>query len=176
MKELQIYKKLKIIVTGSTGFKGSWLCYWLNSLNAKIVGISLKPEVGSIIFKKLKLEKKIKQIYLDINNFKKLNEVIKKEKPDIIFHLAAQSIVSLSYIKPLETMMTNVVGSTNILESVRINKIKNLVYITSDKCYLNDGRSTSYQENDILGGDDPYSASKACAELVFQTYFKSMIQ
>ena len=173
MKKLQIYKNLKVIVTGSTGFKGSWLCFWLSALNAKVVGIAFRPEKGSVIFKKLKLDKKIRQIYLDINNFKKLNEVIKREKPDIVFHLAAQSIVSFSYIQPLTTMITNVIGSTNILESVRLNKIKNLVYITSDKCYLNDNRKTAYFESDVLGGEDPYSASKACAELAFQTYDKS---
>jgi len=153
---LQVYKNIKVIVTGSTGFKGSWLCFWLHLLNAKIIGLALRPEKDSIIFKKLSLSKKIKQIYLDINNFKKLNEVIKKEKPDIIFHLAAQSIVSLSYLNPLKTIMTNVIGSSNILECVRINKIKNLVYITSDKCYKNDDRTTTYSEDDILGGEDPY--------------------
>ena len=173
MKKLQIYKNLKVIVTGSTGFKGSWLCFWLSALNAKVVGIAFKPEKGSVIFKKLKLDKKIRQIYLDINNFKKLNEVIKREKPDIIFHLAAQSIVSFGYLQPLITMTTNVMGSTNILESVRVNKIKNLVYITSDKCYLNDNRKTPYFEKDVLGGEDPYSISKACAELTFQTYNNS---
>ncbi len=175
MKELEIYKNLKVVVTGSTGFKGSWLCFWLSSLKSNVVGIALKPEPGSVIFDQLGLKKKIKQIYLDINNFEKLNKVIKKEKPDIIFHLAAQSIVSLSFLKPTETIMTNVLGSTNILETVRRNKVKNLVYITSDKCYLNDGRSTAYYENDILGGEDPYSVSKACAELVFQTYFNSLL-
>jgi len=202
MRKFQVYKNLKIIVTGSTGFKGSWLCLWLSSLNAKVIGIALRPEKSSIIFNKMKLGNKIKQIYLDINNFQKLNEVIKKEKPDIIFHLAAQSIVSLSFSQPLQTMNTNIIGSANILEVVRINKIKNLVYITSDKCYLNDDRSTAYYENDILGGEDPYSGSKdkcylnddrstayyendilggedpysgskASAELIFQSYFKS---
>ena len=173
MKKLEIYKNLKVVVTGSTGFKGSWLCFWLSILKAKVVGIAFKPEKDSIIFKELKLEKKIKQIYMDINNFKKLNEIIKKEKPDIIFHLAAQSIVSLSFEQPLATMMTNVIGSTNILESVRLNKTKNLVYITSDKCYLNDNRKAAYYEDDILGGEDLYSASKACAELSFRSYNKS---
>ena len=173
MNKLSVYKKLKVIVTGSTGFKGSWLCFWLSSLNAEVVGIALKPEEGSILFKKLKLFKKIKQIYINIENFNKLNDIIKREKPDIIFHLAAQSIVSQSYLQPLKTLMTNVIGSCNILESVRINKIKNLVYITSDKCYLNDNRETAYHENDIMGGEDPYSSSKACAELTFQTYNKS---
>jgi len=109
MDKLSLYKNLKVVVTGSTGFKGSWLCFWLNSINAKVVGIALRPETGSILFNKLALNRKIKQIYLNINNFKKLNEVIKKEKPDIIFHLAAQSIVSLSYSQPLQTIMTNVI-------------------------------------------------------------------
>jgi len=173
IKKLQIYRNLKVIVTGSTGFKGSWLCYWLHLLNAKVVGIALKPERNSILFKKLFLSKKIKQIYLNINHFNKLNQVIKKEKPDIIFHLAAQSVVSEGYINPLETVKTNVLGSANILEAVRLNKIKNLIYITSDKCYLNDGRKTSYFEKDILGGEDLYGASKACAELTFEAYNKS---
>ena len=173
--KLQTYKNLKVVVTGSTGFKGAWLCFWLHLLNAKVVGIALKPERDSILFKRLLLSKKIKQIYLDINNFTKLNSTIKKEKPDIIFHLAAQSVVSESYINPLQTITTNVIGSSNILESVRINKIKNLIYITSDKCYLNDGRKKSYSENDILGGEDLYSASKACAELTFEAYYKSFL-
>ncbi|WP_415303646.1 CDP-glucose 4,6-dehydratase [Candidatus Pelagibacter sp. Uisw_090] len=175
INKLQTYKNLKVIVTGSTGFKGTWLCYWLHLLNAKVVGIALKPEKDSILFKKLLLSRKIKQIYLDINNLKKLNQVIKKEKPDIIFHLAAQSVVSESYANPIGTITTNVLGSANILEVVRINEIKNLVYITSDKCYLNDGRKTSYFENDTLGGEDLYSASKACAELVFESYHKSFL-
>ena len=172
---LSVYKNLKIIVTGSTGFKGAWLCFWLNLLGAKVIGIALKPEKDSILFHKLSLSKKINQIYLDINNFKKLNQVIKKEKPNIIFHLAAQSVVSESYINPISTMSTNVIGSANVLETVRINKIKNRIYITSDKCYLNDGRKTSYFENDILGGEDLYSASKACAELAFEAYYKSFL-
>lgn len=176
MYSIETYKNLKVIVTGSTGFKGSWLCFWLNIAGAKVIGVALKPEKGSIIFNKLNLKKKIKQIYLNINNFEKLNDVIRREKPDIIFHLAAQSIVSLSYLNPLNTFSTNVIGSLNILESVRKNKIKNLVYITSDKCYLNDDRATAYFENDVLGGKDPYSASKACAEFTFRSYFKSFFQ
>ena len=90
---LKSYKKLKVLVTGSTGFKGSWLCFWLNLLQAKIVGVALKPEKGSVLFKKLKIEKKIKQYYVNITNFEKLNKIIIKENPDLIFHLAAQSIV-----------------------------------------------------------------------------------
>jgi CDP-glucose 4,6-dehydratase len=171
--DLNTYKKLKVLVTGSTGFKGSWLCFWLNLLNAEVIGVSLKPEKGSLIFDKLKLKSKIIQRYLDIGNFNKINNLIKKEKPDIIFHLAAQSIVSSSYKDPLQTINSNVLGSANILESTRINKIKNLVYITSDKCYLNDDRKKGYKENDKLGGKDIYSSSKAASEIIFYSYHKS---
>ena len=171
--KLQTYKKTKVLVTGSTGFKGAWLCFWLHLLGAKVIGVALKPEKGSIIFREFLLGKKIKQYILDIRNFRKLNQVVKKEKPDIIFHLAAQSVVSESFINPLETISTNVLGSTNILEAVKTNRIKHLIYITSDKCYLNDSRKGSYFENDILGGKDLYSASKACAELTFKSYYQS---
>ena len=170
---LKSYKNLKVLVTGSTGFKGSWLTKWLYLLGSKVVGVGLRPEKGSILFNSFKLNKKIKQFYIDIKKFDKINHIIKKEKPDIIFHLAAQSIVSTSYRDPLETLGTNIIGSANILESVRINKIPNLVYITSDKCYLNLGKKTNFKENDILGGLDNYSSSKASAELIFFSYFNS---
>ena len=119
---------------------------------AKVVGIGLRPEKDSIIFKSLKLNKKIKQYYIDIRDLKKLDQVIKKEKPRIVFHLAAQSIVSLSFKNPIDTVTTNVIGSTNVLESIRLNKVPNLIYVTSDKCYLNLDKATGYKENDTLGG------------------------
>lgn len=172
-KILSIYNNKKIVVTGSTGFKGSWLCFWLHLLNANIVGISLKPEKDSILYKKLSIEKKIKQYFINIQDSKKLDKVIKKEKPDLIIHLAAQSIVSLGYKDPKTTIKTNVIGSLNILESVRKNNIKNLIYITSDKCYLNKDDKTIYLESDRLGGEDLYSASKASAEIIFEAYIKS---
>jgi len=172
-KTLSIYKNKKIVVTGATGFKGSWLCFWLHLLKANIVGISLKPEKDSILYKKLSIHKKIKQYFINIQDSKKLDKVIKKEKPDLIIHLAAQSIVSLGYKDPKTTIKTNVIGSLNILESVRKNNIKNLIYITSDKCYLNKDEKTIYRESDRLGGEDLYSASKASAEIVFEAYVKS---
>ena len=162
-----------MLVTGSTGFKGSWLCYWLYHLGAKVVGVGLKPEKTSILFKALNLKSKIKQNIINIQDFKKINQIIKKEKPHIIFHLASQSIVSLSYKKPLETIRTNILGSANILESVRINNVPNLVYITSDKCYLNLDKKSSYRETDYLGGLDNYSSSKASAEIIFRSYLNS---
>ena len=175
-KFLLNYKKLNVLITGTTGFKGAWLAYWLNNLGAKVKGVSLKPEKNSILFKSLKLENKIKQHYIDITNFKKLNNVIRKEKPDIIFHLAAQSIVSKSFENPLLTFNTNIIGSANILESFRVNKIPHLVYITSDKCYLNFDNTSSFKERDVLGGLDNYSSSKASAEILFSSYFNSFFK
>ena len=172
-KNLSVYKNKKILITGSTGFKGSWLCYWLYLLKANVVGISLKPEIDSILYKNLLIDKKIKQYFINIKDSKKLNHIIKKEKPDLIIHLAAQSIVSMSYNDPNDTIKTNVIGSFNILEAVRKNKIKNLIYVTSDKCYLNKEEKIIYIESDRLGGHDLYSASKASAEIIFQAYIKS---
>ena len=172
-KYLSKYKGIKVLVTGSTGFKGAWLSYWLHILGAKVIGVGLKPEKGSIIFKSLNLKRKIKQHYLNINDFKKINRVIEKNRPRIIFHLAAQSIVSESFLTPLNTFNTNVIGSINILESFKKNKILSLVYITSDKCYLNLDKNKNFKENDTLGGIDNYSASKACAEIAFNSYHNS---
>lgn len=173
---LKSYKNLKVIVTGSTGFKGAWLCFWLVKLNAKVVGIGLKPEKNNIIFESLNLKKKIKQYFIDITDFNKFRDVVKKEKPDIIFHLAAQSIVSESYKNPLYTIKTNTLGSSNLLEIVKNEEIKNLVYITSDKCYLNLDEKKDFKEKDILGGNDIYSSSKAASEIIFHSYHQSFFK
>ena len=131
------YRNLKVMITGTTGFKGAWLAFWLHNLGAKVTGVSLKPEKESILFHSLELNKKINQKFIDITNFNKLNDIVKKIKPDIIFHLAAQSIVSKSFKFPLNTFQTNILGSANVLEAYRLNNVPYLVYITSDKCYLN---------------------------------------
>ena len=127
---LKNYKNLKVLITGTTGFKGSWLAFWLQELGAKVVGIGLRPEKNFILYESLNLKKRINQYFFDICNFNKLDAVIKKEKPDIIFHLAAQSIVSTSFRNPLDTFNTNIIGSANVLESLRLNNIHNLVYVT----------------------------------------------
>lgn len=173
---LKIYKNKKVLITGSTGFKGSWLSFWLYNLGAKITGVGLKPEDGSILYKTLKVNKLIEQYYFDISNFEKLNSLLKKIKPDIIFHLAAQSIVSESYKNPLKTIRSNTLGSANILECTRVHKIKNLVYVTSDKCYLNIEKKGGYKETDTLGGYDNYSSSKAAAEVIFNSYHHSFFR
>lgn len=172
-KDLKIYKNKKILITGSTGFKGAWLSFWLHKLGAKVVGVGLKPEKDSVLFNKLNLKKKINQYFINLVNFRKINKIVKKEKPVLIFHLAAQSIVSNSFSNPLTTFNTNIIGSLNILETFRLNNIKGLVYVTSDKCYLNDDKKKSFKENDFLGGKDNYSASKASAENIFFSYHHS---
>jgi len=173
IKFLQNFKNLKILVTGSTGFKGAWLCFWLHQIGAKVIGIGLKPEKGAKVLNKLLLDKKIKQYILDIRRIDYLDRVIKKEKPNAIIHLAAQSIVSHSFYKPLETFTTNIIGSANILQLTKKYKIKSLVYITSDKCYLNLNKGKPFRESDVLGGQDNYSASKASAEILFNSFHNS---
>ena len=136
-------------------------------MGAKVIGVGLKPEKNFILFKALKLKKLIKQHYFDISNFNKLDQLIKKNNPNFIFHLATQSIVSQSYLDPLKTINANTLGSANILECMRVNKIKNLVYITSDKCYYNVEKKRGYKENDLLGGIDNYSSSKVVQKFYF---------
>ena len=136
---LDIYKNKRVLVTCTTGFKGSWLSFWLNKLGAKVVGIGLKPEKDSFIFHSLSLNKRIKQYYINIKDRNKLNAVVKKEKPDIIFHLAAQSDVSKSVINPTETFGTNVMGSLNILDVYKENKIDELLNNSNNIFIYNSG-------------------------------------
>ena len=167
------YKNLKILITGNTGFKGTWLSHWLLRMGAKVIGIGLSPEKDSILYKELNLKRRVKQYIIDIKKFDKVDQIVKKEKPDLIFHLAAQSIVSSSYKDPLKTFQSNILGSANLLEAFRKNNIPSMVYITSDKCYLNLDLKKDYKESDELGGLDNYSSSKASAELIFSSYFHS---
>jgi len=167
------YKNKKVFVTGHTGFKGSWLVAVLLKLGAKVTGYSLNDEKRKN-YEKFVNYKKVKNIYSNILDLKKLNSAIKKNNPHVVFHLAAQPLVAESYKNPLNTMRTNLMGSINVMEVVRNCKgIKSLVMITSDKCYLNKEISRGYKENDLLGGEDPYSASKAAVEIVFYSYLKS---
>lgn len=167
------FEKKRVLITGHNGFKGTWLSLLLKQLGADIVGISLKDNKKSMYH--LIPNKKIfkKEYQLDIRNYDKLYNIVKSNKPDIIFHLAAQPFVNHSYKNPLETFSTNVMGSCNILESCYKVGIKNLVYITSDKSYKNKEWIYGYRENDELGGYDPYSASKASSEIVFNSYLNS---
>ena len=173
---LEFYKNKKVFITGHTGFKGIWLTNVLLKLGAKIKGYSDKDEKISN-YKKNCDYKKVQNIFFNIADYKKLQKEIVKFKPQIIFHLAAQSLVIKSVTNPKNTIETNFNGTLNILELCRnFDFIKSAVIITSDKCYQNREIQQGYKENDTLGGDDPYSASKASAEIIFhaynQTFFK----
>ena len=168
------YKNKKVLVTGHTGFKGSWLTTWLVLLGAKVTGLSLNIPTNPSHFKVIKLHKKINHKQADIRNLKLLKKFIKKNQPDYVFHLAAQAIVKKSYSNPIYTWETNTIGTLNILESLReLKKVCSVVIITSDKSYKNLEIKRGYKENDVLGGIDPYSASKASAELAIQSYVNS---
>ena len=168
------YKNKKVLVTGATGFKGAWLCYWLVMLGAKVYGIGYNPNKNKNLFYSLKLNKKIKLKLFDIRNKKKLESFVNTSKPTIVFHLAAQPLILESYKKPYLTYTVNSLGTLNILETVKNNNtIKSLVCITSDKCYESNNSTKGFKETDKLGGEDPYSGSKASAEIMIGTYQKS---
>ena len=167
------FKNKKVIITGHTGFKGSWLTLWLLKLGARIVGISINNHKNQEIFKNY-VNEKLKHLKIDITKKKNLFKTIIKEKPDFIFHFAAQALVKISYRDPANTFLTNSIGTMHILDSVRkLTKPCKLILITSDKVYQNLEISRGYKEDDILGGEDPYSSSKACAELIIKSYIKS---
>ena len=168
------FKGKKILITGHTGFKGSWLTLWLIKLGAKVIGYSLEPPTKPSLFEILNLKEKIIHIIGDIRDEEKLKNIFKKYKPEIVFHLAAQSLVRFSYKEPKLTYETNVIGTLNVLEAVRETKsVRVVIIVTSDKCYENKEWVYGYRENDPLGGYDPYSSSKACAELVVEAYRNS---
>ena len=164
----------KVLITGHTGFKGSWLAFWLKMLGAEICGYSLAPEIEPNLFKDLELEKKMRSILGDIRDLPHFEKTVQSFQPEIVFHLAAQSLVRKSYKEPLETYTTNVIGTVNILESIRrTDSVKSVVIITTDKVYENKEWHWAYRENERLGGFDPYSSSKACAELAVSAYRNS---
>ncbi len=164
-----IYQNKSVLITGDTGFKGSWLSLWLLELGAKLSGVSKDYPSDPSHSKLLKLN--YSQNKLDILNLEKLIKAVKKEKPEIIFHLAAQALVRKSYKEPLQTFATNAIGSAHVIEAARACKsVKAIVIITTDKCYENKEWSKGYKESDALGGFDPYSASKACAEILSHSY------
>lgn len=172
-----VYKNKKIIVTGHTGFKGSWLTVWLHSLGANVVGISKDIPTNPSMFEELKLQEKIKHYFEDIRNLEAIKKIIADEKPDFLFHLAAQPIVSTSYSDPIETISSNVMGTANVLEALRFFEGEcTAVIITSDKAYDNVEQVWGYKEDDKMGGKDIYSGSKGAAELVIKSYYHSFFK
>ena len=165
----------KVLVTGHTGFKGSWLCHWLADLGAVVSGYALPPVEADSLFDSIGLEHRIHSIIADINDQARLQAFIRDYRPDVVFHLAAQSLVRQGYENPVQTLATNVIGTVNLLDALRAcEQPCNVIIVTSDKCYLNNRDGTAaFSEEDPLGGHDPYSASKACAELVTASYRQS---
>lgn len=165
----------KVLITGHTGFKGRWLSLWLTLMGAKVYGISKSDDGNNQSFNQLNIN--VESYFLDINDIGALKQVIEKIAPEVVFHLAAQALVRKSYQSPMETWTTNIIGSANILEISRfLPSLKAVVMVTSDKCYAQDGSDQVFNEQDKLGGNDPYSASKACAELVIASYRASYFQ
>ncbi len=169
-----IYQGRRVFVTGHTGFKGSWLCAWLHTLGAEVAGYALAPPSDPALFHLLPLNKYITHYDGDIRNSAMLAQTMREFRPEIVFHLAAQALVRLGHEQPVETIETNVLGTLHVLEALRhIPDVRALVCVTSDKCYANREWLWGYRENDPLGGDDPYSASKACAEHIIHAYTRS---
>ncbi|WP_293302846.1 CDP-glucose 4,6-dehydratase [Pedobacter sp. UBA4863] len=172
-----IYRNKRVLVTGNTGFKGAWLSTWLISLGADVYGISNEIVTQPSMFEELKLEEKMIHYFADVRDLSAVKNIIEKIEPHFVFHLAAQPIVSLSYKEPVDTISTNVMGTTNILECLRnYQKPCTAIIITSDKCYDNVEWIYGYKETDALGGKDVYSGSKGAAELIFKSYFHSFFK
>ena len=173
-KNLNIFKGKTVIITGHTGFKGSWLSFWLKTLGAKVIGISFNIPTNPSLFKIIIGNQSIRSYKCDIKNLNKLRNIVLKHKPDFVFHLAAQALVKKSYLNPLLTWNSNLLGTVNILESLRhLKKNCVAVIVTSDKSYKNLEIKRGYTEEDQLGGYDPYSASKGAAEFAIRSFIKS---
>ena len=171
MLNRSFWKDRKVLVTGHTGFKGSWLCLWLESLGAKVTGYALTPPTQPSLFEQARIADSTPTVFADVRDLPRLKSVIAETQPQMILHLAAQSVVRRGYEDPVETYSSNVMGTVNVLEAVRQLGLRcAVVNVTSDKCYENREWIWSYRENEPMGGRDPYSNSKACAELVSSAY------
>lgn len=168
------WKGKRVFITGHTGFKGSWLCLWLNYLGAEVTGYALKPLTNPSLFELCKLDKLVTSIIADVRDKEYLSKGMAAANPEIVIHMAAQPLVRESYKNPVETYAINVMGTVNLFETVRNCKsVKSVVNVTTDKCYENKEWHWGYRENEPLGGFDPYSSSKACSELVTSAYRNS---
>jgi len=172
--DLAAFANKRVLVTGDTGFMGSWLSLWLAELGAEVTGLALPVKPANVLFPQIAAAGLVRHVDCDIRDLDATRRTIAAARPEFVFHLAAQALVRLSYAEPQLTFATNLLGSVNVLEAVRdCESVRSLVFITSDKCYLNKEWLWGYRENDELGGRDPYSASKACAELAFRAYSDS---
>jgi CDP-glucose 4,6-dehydratase len=171
------FKNKKVLITGNTGFKGSWLSTWLIELGADVYGVSNNIPTKPSMFDELKLERITTHFNVDIRDYPRIKNIIDEIKPDFLFHMAAQAIVATSYSDPMNTITTNVMGTTNILEALKeLNQNCTAIIITSDKCYDNVEWVWGYKESDAVGGQDIYSGSKGAAELIFKSYYHSFFK
>ncbi|MDC0553788.1 CDP-glucose 4,6-dehydratase [Flavobacteriaceae bacterium] len=171
------FKNKKVLITGNTGFKGSWLSTWLIELGADVYGVSNNVPTKPSMFDELKLERIITHFNADVRDYTRIKNIIDDIKPDFLFHMAAQAIVATSYSDPMDTITTNVMGTTNILEALKeLNQKCTAIIITSDKCYDNVEWVWGYKESDAVGGQDIYSGSKGAAELIFKSYYHSFFK
>ena len=169
--DYSFWKNKKVLITGHTGFKGSWLSLWLKLLGSKVIGISLEPKSDKDFFNACNVSNGINHHIHDIRDIKFLKELFSTNEPEIVFHLAAQALVKESYNSPRETFETNIMGTVNVCENVfNSSHVKSFVNVTSDKCYADDNNIEGYTEEDRLGGYDPYSSSKSCSELITASY------
>jgi CDP-glucose 4,6-dehydratase len=171
---LEFWRNKKVLLTGHTGFKGSWLSLWLQELGAKLVGYSLSPPTQPSLFTLAQVEEGMRSVHGDVLDLAHLRQVVNEFQPEVILHLAAQSLVPESYINPIGTFATNVMGTVHLLEVVRdVPSVRGVIVVSSDKCYENLEGDSAYRETDRLGGNDPYSSSKACVELLTCAYRRS---
>ena len=173
----QFWRGRRVLVTGHTGFKGAWLCYWLARMGARVVGLALAPNTDPSLFSEAGIGSRVESLIVDIRDLQATRTAIVGAKPEIVFHLAAQPLVLRSYKAPVETFSTNVLGTVHVLESLRdLSDVTVAVMITTDKVYANREWVYPYREEDPLGGHDPYSASKAACEIVISSYRSSFLR
>lgn len=174
---MKFWQGKKVFITGHTGFKGSWLSLWLQSLGAEVTGFSLDPPTTPNLFTVANIPRGMTSIISDIRDYRSLHKSLTEHKPEIVIHMAAQPLVHYSYSEPVETYATNVMGTVHLLEAIRqVSSVRVVINVTTDKCYENKEWQWGYRENDRLGGHDPYSNSKACSELVTSAYRNSYFQ
>lgn len=170
----EFWRDRRVLVTGHTGFKGCWLSKWLAQMGATVTGYAREASGAQSLFSMSGIDDEITSVIGDVQDFRRLNELIQQAQPEVVFHLAAQAFVRDAYRFPVETYATNVMGTVHLLEALRLNgSVKAMVNVTTDKCYENKEWLWPYRESDALGGDDPYSNSKACSELVTHAYRRS---
>jgi len=177
VEAMSFWRGKRVFITGHTGFKGAWLSLWLTDLGAEVTGFSLPPPTQPSLFEIAKVEPRLRHIAGDVRDAEALTAAVREAKPEIVFHMAAQSLVRLSYDQPVETYAVNVMGTLHLLEAVRrVDGVGAVVCVTSDKCYENRETDRPYGEDDAMGGYDPYSSSKGCSELVTAAYRRSFFK